>query len=71
MIDYEFIIGLKDLIRGGFDKAPEEVRERVMELYTPFYVRDGFLYDDGSRGSVRMTTGELRDLITYLLQEKQ
>jgi hypothetical protein len=66
-----FIEGFKDLIRGGFDKAPEEIKERVVNLYAPFYVRDAFRHHDGSRGSVRMTTGELRDLITYLLQEKQ
>ncbi len=56
--------------RGAFLLLDPDLRERVLNIHGEFHIRDGAKNPDGSRGTIRMTPDELRDLLAYLLVER-
>lgn len=58
-------------IEGCADKIEGQTSEDIKWMASHFYIRNGVRHEDGSMGTVRMTPGDLRNLIAYaILQER-
>ncbi len=61
---------VKELIKGNFDSLSDENKEYVMELVAYFHYRTGKSNPDGSLGEIRITLGELNNLLAFVINGK-
>jgi hypothetical protein len=50
--------------KGEFNAAPKLAQDVIKELVSHYHFRDGSAQHDGSIGTINITPGELRDLLT-------
>ena len=46
--------------------SDESIRQGIMEIVANYHWRNGKQHNDGSRGEIRMSPKELRDLLAYM-----
>jgi hypothetical protein len=63
MKDRDHYTNSKDLFK---DQSNED-KEFIMEIVANFHYRTGFLNPDGSLGIIKITPGELNDILSYSL----
>ncbi|MBT7928476.1 hypothetical protein HN682_00970 [Candidatus Peregrinibacteria bacterium] len=56
--------------KGSFDSLSKRNQEVVMEIVANFHIRNGKEHDDGSKGDITITPGEMNDIIAYSLLKK-
>ncbi|HSW83511.1 MAG TPA: hypothetical protein VLH12_08555 [Usitatibacter sp.] len=56
---------MNEEFQGAFTLADWQLRERVNELVGHFHIRDGAKNPDGSRGTIRISPDQLRDVLTF------
>jgi hypothetical protein len=61
----------KELSLGCFDSLNSEQKEFIMECKSWFHFMNGKTNPDGSRGEIKITPGELNNLLAYTLKHNQ
>jgi hypothetical protein len=56
---------------GLFDSMSGSEKDIVMSLVAPFHFRTGLKNMDGSMGSINISPGHLRDVLSYALSIKE
>ena len=56
-----------DNVKGKFNSLTETSKQEVMELVAMVHYRNGKKHKDDSLGDIKITPGELRDFLSYML----
>lgn len=56
-------------IKGSWEKQPPGRKERIQEIVSHFHFRDLKKYEDGSVGTINISSKQLRDLLAWLSVE--
>jgi len=57
---------LKSKIHGAKERAEREIKDHAELVTAQFHIRNGLLNDDGSRGVIMISPGELADALAYM-----
>jgi hypothetical protein len=59
----------KEKSLDSFYGLSNEEKEFIMECVSHFHYRNGVQYDDGSLGTIKISSKQLRDLLAYAICE--
>jgi len=61
------ILTIKEKMKGRFSELGPEARDRVLNMMGAFHIRDGTANESSPMGRIRITPGELNDLLAFAL----